>query len=205
MTNVSTNATHRHPTVSIQIWVAGIDIDQALARRQAAQEWMNRLSVTHVGAGFGRFFYDLWCERTGIDPLASQGDCIADAEYHLTTQDVSPTDLSALTRDIVGNLENALGFPVAVDVEVVPVDEDPESDSDPEGGPDPGATMSVNITVREHATILVALWYVDRYGGFRHTMEADIAANGGQWDMMGPNEIGDRFNGCSAPVPSVRL
>jgi hypothetical protein len=100
-----------------------------------------------------------------------------------------------------------LGFPVAVDVQVIPVGEDADSDGSSEG-PDPGATMSITVTVREHATILAALRYVARHGGFRHTMEADIAANGGQWDMMGADEIdalGDRFNVCSAPVSSVRL
>lgn len=121
---MSGNTTNAAPTVSIQIWVAGRDIDQAMGRRQAAQERLNRLSVTHVGAGSGRFFYDLWRERTRTDPLASQGDCIADAECHLPTQDVSPSDLAALTRDIAADLEDALGFPVAVEVEVVPADEE---------------------------------------------------------------------------------
>ena len=208
MAYISSNTTNASPAVSIQIWVAGRDIDQAMGRRQAARERLNRRSVTHVGEGSGRFFYDLWRERTGVDPLASQGDCIVDSECHLATQDVSPTDLAALTRDIVGDLENALGFPVAVEVEVVPVDEDPESEIDPEGVPDPEATMSVTITVREHATILAALRYVARHGGFRHTIEANIATNCDQWDMMVLDEIdalGDRFNMVSDPVPDARL
>ncbi len=85
---------------------------------------------------------------------------------------------------------------------MLPIDENAESDSNPEGVPDPGATKSVTITVREHATIVAALRYVARHGGFRPMMEADIAANGGQWDMIGP---GDRFKVDSDPVPSVRL
>ena len=83
-----------------------------------------------------------------------------------------------MTRKVVKDFRTALGFAVASGVQVIPIDEDADSGSRPESVPDPGATMSVNITVREHATILAALWYVDRCGGFRHTMEADIAAYG---------------------------
>jgi hypothetical protein len=64
------------------------------------------------------------------------------------------------------------------------------------------------LTEREHATILAALRYVARHGGFRDTIEAGIAASGGQWDMMSPDEIdalGDHFNLSSDPGLDVRL
>jgi hypothetical protein len=207
---MSSNTANAAPTVSIQIWVAGRDTDQAMGRRQAIQEWMNRLPVTDVGAGFGRFFYDLWRGRIGTDPLASQGDCIADTEYHLAAQDVSATDLVALTRHITEDLENALGFPVAVEVEAVSVDEEigAESSSSPESGREVGARIGVVLGEREHATILAALRQVARCGGFEDTVEADIATDGGKWTTMSPeeiNQLGDRFNAGSVPMHNVCL
>ncbi len=118
-------------TVSIQLWVAGRDTDQALARRLAAQEWMSRrLPVDHVGSGSGRFFYDLWREQTGVDPFASEGDFVADSEFHLEIGAVPPTDFTTLPHVLSEDVRSALGFPVAVQVEVIPIDEEDGADSD---------------------------------------------------------------------------
>jgi hypothetical protein len=138
----------------------------------------HRFTEDPVGGGFGRFFYDLWREQTGLDPLALEGECIADSEYHLGVQDVSPNDLAALSRLISKDLKDALGFPVAVQVEVIPIDEEGRPDCGSENVPDPGTSMSALITDREHATILAALRYVARHGGFNDSIEADMAASG---------------------------
>jgi hypothetical protein len=206
--NISINNTNAATTISIQIWVAGRDVHQAKQRRQAAQKWMSRLPMTCVASGSGRFFYDLWCGRTGTDPLASEGDCIADAEYQLAVQAGSLTDLAALTHSITQDLENALGFPVAVEVEVVPFDEemDAPSDSRPERDSDADAIMAVVITRREHATILAALRHLARRGGFENTAEVGIATDMDQWKAMSPDEIddlGDRFNAGSNTMHKV--
>jgi hypothetical protein len=203
LTTLSSNTTNTTPTVLFQIWVAARDIDQAAERQQAIQERVNRFPMTYVGSGFGRFFYKLWCERTGADPLALQGDCIADTAYHLATQDVSPTDLAALTRDIAGDLENALSVPVAGQAEAIPaVEEVGAQSSSPDSESDAGAIMAEVSTEREHATILAALRYVARCGGFGNTMEADIAANSGAWDAMSPDEIDELGNRSTwAPIP----
>jgi hypothetical protein len=99
-----------------------------MERRQAVDDHMNRPSVSHVGGGSGRFFYDLWREQSGTDPLASEGNCIVDSEYHFAARTLSPEDLANLTDRITEDLEEALDFPVAVDVEIVePEEVDDES------------------------------------------------------------------------------
>jgi hypothetical protein len=208
--NIQSDATDQDTTVSIQIWVAGDDLCQAMRRRQVVDEHMNRPSVTHVGGGLGRVFYDLWCERTGTNPLALEGDFIADSQCNFAARVLSPADLAALTTRIVEDLRDALTFPVAVEVEIIMSDEafSAKDTVDPEDVINPQAKMLVVITERQHATILAALRCVARRDGLEETMEADIATNGGQWDVMSSDEIdelGDRFNADAVSAYNVRL
>src|SRR3954465_113495 len=73
----------RETTLSVEVWVAGTSVDEALARRDQVISHMDRPSIELVGAGFGRFFYELWRLNAGLDPLFGHGDNIADAEFHM--------------------------------------------------------------------------------------------------------------------------
>jgi hypothetical protein len=53
--------------VSITVWIAGATMHEAEQRRQAVDEYMTGPSVTYIGGGFGRFFYDLWCVERSYD------------------------------------------------------------------------------------------------------------------------------------------
>ncbi len=112
------------------------------------------------------------------------------------------------THNIAWDLENALGLPVAVEVEVVSVDKVIGAQSDNRNGSRSNADtiMAVVITRREHATILAALRYVAGRGGFEDTAEVGIATDIDQWKAMSPDEIdelGDRFNAGSGPMHNV--
>jgi hypothetical protein len=102
--------------VSITIWVAGTGRDQAQQRQKAVEAHMSGLSAACVGGGLGRFFYDLWSTERGVDPLATEGDWISDAQFELPTPSPSAGDLADLTHSIEAYLKESLDFPVTVDV-----------------------------------------------------------------------------------------
>jgi hypothetical protein len=199
--------------LTVEVWVAGADVAEALSRRRAVERQMERRPIEHVGSGCGRMFYDLWCEQTGKDPLAGQGDVIADAEFQCATPALSDLAVEALAESIVKELEVELGFAVAVNLTLNDGDGDADVDGEAAFSIDPDAPVLVLITERDHAHLLAALRRVTSDGGLEGTLEAEIAENG-CWDVMSNAELvelGDRFNssavisfGCDRATPAMQ-
>lgn len=135
-----------HPaTLSIEIWVAGRTVEEALARRKAVEHLMERPSVTHVGSGCGHLFQDLRWEGTGKDPLFAHGDVTADAEFHCTAPTLTDLELEVLADTITEDLEHKLGFKVAVGLTWTEAEGEIAADDEDEPIIDPDALGPVRL------------------------------------------------------------
>ncbi|MBL0407619.1 hypothetical protein JKG68_27250 [Microvirga aerilata] len=204
------DSTNVGTVVSITVWVAGANMHEASQRRQAVDTHLSGPSVTYVGGGFGRFFYDLWVVQSGRNPLAMQGEWIADSQFEFAARAFTPEELVDLTRQVEADLKQALDFPVAVEIKLVQPDDETGAENvhDPETFIDPDGKLLVVLTEREHAHLLAALRRVQASGGLEGVPEAEIAENGENWKTMTVeelNELGDRFNGQGIIAHNVRL
>lgn len=197
-------------TFEIHVWVSGASGQHAYERLRTVEEYMEGLA-SPTGGGHGWPAYHRWRERSGKNPLAQEGEhYISDATFRKTVQVNSSSEAAALAIALQSDIECAADFPIAVEVDFVhydpPVSEITQAGADRED--DPNRRILVVMTEQEHAILLACLRRTARKGGLEGTGEADIATNGGQWKVPGPDEIdgvGDRFVMDAVVARDVRL